>query len=141
MWRSDLEDDSLADAGPDMTSLIDILVVLMCTFVLLIPASQLATADLELSQLDSGTTAIQAEEDIEMVMIGVDADGQLTWNQEPLDRSDLGQRLANAPESARFLVAGDQRAELGPVLQVAGRISEAGFTAQLVTQQTSSQSP
>ena len=135
--RLSLGPQSEAGCGPDLTPIIDIMVSLMAVLLLLMPATQLVLADLNLTELNAATASTVPTEP--PVTISILPNGDLRWDDQPVSLEALADRLvrtgAGASErdqATRFLIAGDRDCSLGRIVEVWNVVTSAGHSASLV---------
>lgn len=133
--------------GPNLTPLIDCMVVLMAILLLLMPATRLVVADLNLAEVSSEASSAPTD-DLPPVTISVLADGSLRWNGQPVGEKQIHSRLIEAETKSksadsgpRYLIAADRDCSVGRAVQIWNQVSAAGLEAFLVaTPETSTTS-
>ena len=112
----------------NVTPLVDVMLVLLVIFIIAAPfmASRLA---LELPRADTPAAA-QAAPDA-FVAVSLDAQGQLHWNDEPLDTDALRQRLRDTAQrnpATELQLRADASVPYGRVVQLIGLAQTAGLS-------------
>jgi biopolymer transport protein TolR len=122
----------------NVTPLVDVMLVLLVIFIITAP---LMSSRLELELPKAGEPLAQANEPEAFISISVDAQGQVFWDEAPVDAATLKQRLEQTaqrdPETELQLRA-DTAVPYGQMLQLIGLaqtagLSRIGFVADPVT--------
>ena len=104
-----VDDDS--DDEVDLTNLVDPMVMLCGLLMILMPTvSQLQVRQAELAETGGKPADIAVST---LPRLEFMADGQMTWNEEPVTQPQLAERLKQLPADSRVLLGGDQRATYG----------------------------
>ena len=122
----------------NVTPLVDVMLVLLVIFIITAPLMS-SRLELELPKAEEQVT--KAEEPAAFVSISVDAQGQVFWDEQPIDAAALKQRLEQTarrdPETELQLRA-DTAVPYGRMLQLIGQaqavgLSRIGFVADPAT--------
>ncbi|WP_248620846.1 ExbD/TolR family protein [Paludibacterium yongneupense] len=108
-----------------MTPLVDVMLVLLIIFILTVPVLTHAVK-LELPRAGSPPVASRPQ----TVLLSVQRDGTIVWNDEKLTPSALDARLAAAAAQAtppEIQIRGDRKAEYEAVLKVMAAAQQAGI--------------
>ncbi len=111
----------------NVVPLIDVMLVLLVIFIIAAPAlaSRLV---LELPQAQGKTATSPA---LAYVSIGLDAQGQTFWDDQPIDNEQLRQRLQQAAQrnpATEVQLRADAAAPYGRVLHLIGQAQAAGLS-------------
>ncbi len=110
----------------NVTPMVDVMLVLLIIFMVAAPMMTVGVP-VDLPK----TKAAQMNDQIEPIVISVDATGKTYLQETPIEGVELIARLmavtSNNPE-ARIYVRGDQALAYGRVMEVMGEIAAAGFT-------------
>lgn len=110
----------------NVTPMVDVMLVLLIIFMVAAPMMTVGVP-VDLPK----TKAAQMNDQIEPIIISVDATGKTFLQETQIDGDELVARLmavtANNPD-ARIYVRGDQALAYGRVMEVMGEIAAAGFT-------------
>jgi biopolymer transport protein ExbD len=111
----------------EIIPLIDIIFFLLATFVM-VSLSMVKNRGIQVNLPGAETSVPQHA--TERVFLGVDDQGEIYWDKEPVTRSELAERLrrlhAETPDPSVFL-AGDEQARLGVAVGVLDEIRKAGI--------------
>lgn len=125
------DSESQSDDEPDLTNLIDPMVLLCGLMMLLLPAMQsLQTHDISLPTAH-GTELASTE--TPPIVVTFDANGELFWNDERITQPQLAERLSKLTQGSEVVVAGDAHAEFGHGYDIMALINEAGMSCQGLT--------
>ncbi len=123
----------------NVTPLVDVMLVLLVIFIITAPlmTSQLA---LELPKTET-PVAEKAQEPESFVAIAIDAQGQVFWEEQPVDAAGLRERLQQAAKldpATELQLRADTNVPYGQVVQLIGMaqavgLSRIGFVADPVT--------
>ena len=117
----------------NVTPLVDVMLVLLVIFIITAPLMASALR-LNLPQID-GVSAGNAPR---ILALALDAQGQMYWNDAPLDRAQLPLRLreqAAAGTDVEVQIRADQTVPYGDVAQLMAAVQQAGLVRiALVTQ-------
>ena len=123
----------------NVTPLVDVMLVLLVIFIITAPlmTSQLA---LELPKTET-PVAEKSQEPETFVAIAIDAQGQVFWDEQPVDVAGLRERLQKAAErdtATELQLRADTKVPYGQVVQLIGMaqavgLSRIGFVADPVT--------
>jgi biopolymer transport protein TolR len=112
----------------NVTPLVDVMLVLLVIFIITAPLMS-SRLELELPKAEEQVT--KAEDPAAFVSISVDAQGQVFWDDQPIDAATLKQRLEQAarrdPETELQLRA-DTAVPYGRMLQLIGQAQAAGLS-------------
>ena len=127
------------DDEPDLTNLIDPLVLLCGLLMILMPQlNELRTRETQLTPAD-GSPLQQSSE--QTPLLTLQQDGSLSWSDEPLSQSQLIDRINQLPPQSRLLLAGDARASYGDSLKLRSLLQDHGVQVlELTTPRQSSES-
>ncbi|MCB2017020.1 MAG: biopolymer transporter ExbD [Hydrogenophaga sp.] len=130
----------------NVTPLVDVMLVLLVIFIITAPLMS-SRLELELPKVDEKVT--QSEEPAASVSISVDAQGQVFWDDKPVDATALKKLLEETarqdPETELQLRA-DTAVPYGHMLQLIGQaqavgLSRIGFLADPVTGEPAGPAP
>lgn len=110
----------------NMIPLIDVMLVLLVIFMITAPMMTHAVK-IDLPKASS----IPQRPEQPPIALSIDADGQLFWNQEKLDRAECGKRLAElgqAPEQPELHIRADQNAPYRHIAETLADAAKAGVT-------------
>lgn len=108
----------------NVTSLVDVTIVLLIMFMIIAPISQ-SGIDIRVPRAESAPL-----ETGETILVSVDAEGRVFVDQVEIRPGALGEVLAQARTSRRadrIYVRADESNSYGRVMEVMGQIREAGF--------------
>ncbi len=110
----------------NVTPLVDVMLVLLVIFIITAPlmASRL---ELELPKTSAPTEAVEPEA---FVSIGLDAQGQIFWDEQPIDLVTLRQRLqetARRDPGTELQLRADAAVPYGKLAQLIGVAQQAGL--------------
>lgn len=112
-------------ADINMTNLIDIVMVLLIIFILVANFVQTGL-DIEIPQV-----SYVEQTGKERILIGLDSEGEITINRQPVAEDELPARLTELkeefPDEAVFVKA-DKEATVGAMMTITAAAREAGFT-------------
>ena len=123
----------------NVTPLVDVMLVLLVIFIITAP---LMTTQLALELPKTAEPLVEKSEEPEaFVSIGIDAQGQVFWNEEPVDAAVLRERLQKAARTdpaTELQLRADTAVPYGQVVQLIGMaqavgLSRIGFIADPVT--------
>lgn len=118
-----VDDDS--DDEVDLTNLVDPMVMLCGLLMILMPTvSQLQVRQAELAETGGKPADIAVSK---LPRLEFMADGQMTWNEEPVTQPQLAERLKQLPADSRVLLGGDQRATYGQGLKIRSELQNHGI--------------
>lgn len=120
-----LDDDNEVVSEINMTPLVDVMLVLLIIFILTVPVLT-HSVNLDLPRAENAPTVTRAD----TVVLAVTADGQVHWNQDPVDGVALGQRLAGAAAALpqpEVHIRGDRHVDYEKVLAVMAAAQRAGI--------------
>jgi len=126
MAFSSEQDDDEVMSEINMTPLVDVMLVLLIIFMLTVPVLT-QSVDIELPQ----TVGKVSEQQPDAITISVNADGQLFWNDLPVDKTALQTRLAKSASQLpqpQIRINGDRQARYDYVIQVMVAAQQAGLT-------------
>jgi len=109
----------------NVTPLVDVMLVLLIIFMITAPL-MLSNVPLELPKLTAGTVARPEEP----LVVSLNRDGEIFLKDEKLTAGELMTRLqALAPERSGdvIFVRGDKGVDYGSVMELLGKVGEAGF--------------
>jgi biopolymer transport protein TolR len=113
------------DSQINVTPLVDVMLVLLIVFMVTAPMLTVGVpVDLPKTQ------AARMNDQVEPVIVSVNAEGQLFLQETPLSSADLVQKLkmlTNNNPDAKVYVRGDQKIAYGKVMETMGLIAQAGF--------------
>jgi biopolymer transport protein ExbD len=112
----------------EIIPLIDVIFFLLATFVLF-ALSLKRIRELPV-QLPVASAVTQTNPDNDLVTIEVSGHGTCYWNHEAISVADIGPKLDNYKKSVpvpRVLIAGDDKAQFGPVVAVLDEVRKAGI--------------
>ncbi len=112
----------------EIIPLIDIVFFLLATFVM-VSLSMIKDQGIPVNLPSAATGTPQARE--EAVTISIRADGQLFWDKEPLDASQLAARLAALKaqrDDPRVVIHGDVKSEFGLAISVLDLVRGQGIS-------------
>lgn len=119
------EPDDDADVSDiNMVPLIDIMLVLLIIFMITLPMLT-HRIKVDLPRAVAATDTIEHEQ----ITLAVDAGGQVYWNDQPLDETDLQTRLETAARQdpqPELHIRGDRKTEYENVLRVMAAAQRAG---------------
>ena len=130
----------------NVTPLVDVMLVLLVIFIITAP---LMSSRLELELPKTGEPVVEAAEPAAFISISVDPQGQVFWDDQPVDAATLKQRLTQTaqrdPETELQLRA-DTAVPYGRVVQLIGLaqsvgLSRIGFVADPATGATTAPAP
>jgi biopolymer transport protein TolR len=130
----------------NVTPLVDVMLVLLVIFII---AAPLMSSRLELELPKTSDMAAAAPEPVAFISISVDPQGQVFWDDQPVDADTLKQRLTQTaqqdPETELQLRA-DTTVPYGRVVQLIGLaqsvgLSRIGFVADPATGATTAPAP
>lgn len=112
----------------NVTPLVDVMLVLLVIFIITAPlmASRL---ELELPKTSNPATT-SAPESQATVSLGVDAQGQMFWNEQPVDMAGLRERLqaqARLDPATELQLRADKAVPYGQMVQLIGLAQAAGL--------------
>ena len=126
MAMGSLSDDDDFNPEINTTPLVDVMLVLLIIFIMTIPVMNHAVK-LDLPRAASQPDNVKPE----TINLAIDAQGQVFWNNEPLDESQLATRIADAakvtPQPELHLRA-DRKTEYEKVAQVMSLAQSGGLT-------------
>ena len=131
MAASPIEPPSFEDGGYkplaeiNVTPLVDVMLVLLIIFMITAPL-MLSNVPLELPKL----SAENVDRPEEPIVVSLNKDGEIFLKDEKLDEDALFSRLSElAPTRGDdvIFVRGDRGVEYGSVMELLGRVGEAGF--------------
>ena len=122
----------------NVTPLVDVMLVLLVIFIITAP---LMSSRLELELPKADEKAAQVEEPEAFVSISVDAQGQVYWDEQPVDAAALQQRLeetARRDPDTELQLRADTAVPYGRMVQLIGMaqsvgLSRIGFVADPAT--------
>jgi biopolymer transport protein TolR len=123
----------------NVTPLVDVMLVLLVIFIITAP---LMTSQLALELPKTAEPAAEKSQEPEaFVSINIDAQGQVYWDQEPVDAAGLRERLKQAAlkdPATELQLRADTNVPYGRVVQLIGMaqavgLSRMGFVADPVT--------
>jgi biopolymer transport protein TolR len=122
----------------NVTPLVDVMLVLLVIFIITAP---LMTSQLALELPKTETAADKVQEPESFVSIAIDAQGQVFWDEQPVDVAGLRERLQKAAEqdsATELQLRADTNVPYGQVVQLIGMaqsvgLSRIGFVADPVT--------
>lgn len=126
MAFSSEQDDDEVMSEINMTPLVDVMLVLLIIFMLTVPVLT-QSVDIELPQ----TTGKVSEQQPEAITISVNADGQLFWNEEAIDKQALQIQLAKSAAQSpqpQIRINGDRQASYDHVIQIMAGAQRVGLT-------------
>ncbi len=112
----------------NVTPLVDVMLVLLVIFII---AAPVMASRLQLDLPSADVPLAVAQPDAAVVSVGLDADGVVYLNDEPVDTVRLRQRLneaAAADPDAELQLRADARVPYGRVVQVIGLAQAAGLS-------------
>lgn len=113
----------------EIIPLIDIMFFLLATF-MMVSLSMIQNQGLPLN-LPAAATSTPANPDPQALTLSVRADGSIFYNGQPVNQSDLTERLRQlhaATPDARVIVQGDRDCPFGKVIELFDQIRRLGFT-------------
>lgn len=116
---------------PDLTNLIDPMVLLSGLMILMLPTMQVLQQQ-DVSLPTANGSNVQTSETPPMV-VGFNAAGELTWNGNPVTKRELQELLSQLAPGSSVLVAGDERAEFGHGFETMALINAAGHSCRGLT--------
>ncbi|MFO1051714.1 MAG: biopolymer transporter ExbD [Planctomycetota bacterium] len=123
-----LELDDPPEEGPNLTSLIDVVFLLLVFFLVATTfASDEVEMDLELPKARTG----EAQRESHPIIVHVDRDGSLHVDGRPITREGLEQKLraaASRDKSQEVLIRGDTQVHLGRVVEAFDACRAASLT-------------
>lgn len=126
MAFSSEQDDDEVMSEINMTPLVDVMLVLLIIFMLTVPVLT-QSVDIELPQ----TAGKVSDQQPEAITIAVNAEGQLFWNEESINKQALEARLtqvaAQSPQP-QIRINGDRQTSYEHVIQVMAAAQQAGLT-------------
>lgn len=111
-------------ADINVTSLVDVTIVLLIMFIIIAPISQ-GGIEVRVPQTESAPLPAS-----EAILVSVDAEGRVFVDQAEIRPEALGDVLAQVRQSrglARVYVRADETNTYGRVMQVMGQLQAAGF--------------
>jgi biopolymer transport protein ExbD len=118
----------LKKARIEIIPLIDVIFFLLATFVLFtLSLNRISSVPVD---LPAGVPQNQSKSD-EPTTIQVSEAGNIFWNRELIDMTELPARIAHYKtqnEDPKILIAGDEKARFGATVQVLDEIRKAGIT-------------
>jgi biopolymer transport protein ExbD len=112
----------------EIIPLIDVIFFLLATFVLFtLSLNRISSVPVD---LPAGVPQTQSKSD-EPTTIQVSEAGNIFWNRELIDMTELPARIAHYKtqnEDPKILIAGDEKARFGATVQVLDEIRKAGIT-------------
>jgi biopolymer transport protein ExbD len=118
----------LKKARIEIIPLIDVIFFLLATFVLFtLSLNRISSVPVD---LPAGVPQTQSKSD-EPTTIQVSEAGNIFWNRELIDMTELPARIAHyktQTEDPKILIAGDEKARFGATVQVLDEIRKAGIT-------------
>ena len=124
----------------NMTPLIDVMLVLLVIFIITAPLMS-SSLRLDLPKTDAG----RASDAPSVVLVAVDASGQLFWGDEPMSAAQLSERIKDAAArnpAAEVQLRADQLVPYGRIAELIGLVQLGGLTRiGFVTEATSSAAP
>lgn len=123
----------------EIIPLIDVIFFLLATFVLFtLSLNRILDVDVTLPQTNQDPNRTPNKD---AVTLQVSGEGSLFWNRQPIDIGDLPGRLTayiseTAPENRAILIAGDEKARFGAVVQALDEVRQAGIEKFSVETQT-----
>ncbi len=120
------QDDDEVMSEINMTPLVDVMLVLLIIFILTVPVLT-QSVDIKLPQ----TANMVNDQQPEAITISVNAEGQIYWNEERIDKQTLDQRMvksASQTPQPQIRIHGDKNASYEHVIQVMAGAQQAGLT-------------
>ena len=118
-------DDQQEMSEINMTPLVDVMLVLLIIFIITVPVIT-HSVKVDLPQASQQPTEVKPD----VVMLTVQRDGSLQWNDETLSLPDLTLRLEATARQAKqpeLRIQGDRSAEYEKVVQVMAAAQRAGI--------------
>lgn len=121
--------DTRKKARIEIIPLIDVIFFLLATFVLFtlsLNRIQSITVDLPKAELNS-----KPNPDDDSVTLQISEDGSAFWNKEAIDYDEIYPKLVTYKQSSpnpKVLIAGDDKAKLGPTVLALDAVRRAGIT-------------
>lgn len=132
-------DDNKKKARIEIIPLIDVIFFLLATFVLFtLSLAKIQSVPVNLPVASADTTQ---NKDEEPVRLQVSDQGTCYWNRELINLSEIEPRLAQYKSqiaNPRVLIAGDDKAKFGPVVQVLDQVRKADIKQVSVETRVSS---
>jgi len=109
----------------NVTPFVDVMLVLLIVFMV---AAPLLTVGVPIDLPETRAKAMEG--DVKPITVSVEAGGRIFLQEKEVKAEELVARLkalAQAGAEERILVRGDRQADYGTMMQVMGRLNEAGF--------------
>jgi len=109
----------------NVTPFVDVMLVLLIVFMV---AAPLLTVGVPIDLPETRAKAMEG--DVKPITVSVEAGGRIFLQEKEVEAEELVARLkalAKAGAEERILVRGDREADYGTMMQVMGRLNEAGF--------------
>ncbi|MEQ8351334.1 MAG: biopolymer transporter ExbD [Leptospiraceae bacterium] len=128
MVRYKKDDDSLVSTI-NITPFTDVILVLLIIFMISAPGLYQASFKIQLPGTSSG-----ANRSDYTVTIAAEKGGQMYWNGEPVDGTQLKERLSSMknPSESRILINADSDLAHGKVVQLVDQVRSSGATSVYV---------
>lgn len=120
------QDDEEVMSEINMTPLVDVMLVLLIIFMLTVPVLT-QSLDIELPK----TSSAQTSQENDVVDLSVNVMGQVFWDEEQIDQTQLQSRLDEAAllqPQPQLHIRGDRATEYEHVMRLMAAAQEAGLT-------------